>query len=347
MQRKTGLGIRKEKREGEEIAEDKRGPKAKRRRRYEEREEEERTTDASAALESCDEMQELASFSPTENDTTSRISSHDSQSCASRKSCRLTALADILPPAPACLPSTRAGRFTGPALFLTPHQLTRTLSYPSHAAAPHPAVLLTDSLYAVAPRIAHPRRRTPHRTPTPSHAHAIIAVRSRTRRNTAEDVAGASSSTYRCAATTSVAPALRPGIHGDDDGTVTHNQGDGRVCCHIADSTRSQTHRAPSRIPHSPPHPRACYPVQRPPSPLPPRCHPRRERRPPHPLSRPPPLPSSAAVRNHRAQQPRPRLCTAPACARGGLQCPPPHPLDDSDDSNDRAGPTIHITYAP
>ena len=97
MQGKTGLGIRKGKREREEIGEHKRGPKVKRRRRYKEQEEEERTTDASAALKSCDKVQELASFSPGENDATSGILSHDSQSCASCKSCRLAVLSHILP----------------------------------------------------------------------------------------------------------------------------------------------------------------------------------------------------------------------------------------------------------
>ena len=47
----------------------------------------------------------------------------------------------------------------------------------------------------------------------------------------------------------------------------------------------------------------------------------------------------SAAVCNDGAQQPRSRLCTVPACAHGGLQCPFPHPLDNTDNDNDRAAP--------
>ena len=155
MQRKTGLGIRKEKREGEEIAEDKRGPKAKRRRRYEEREEEERTTDASAALESCDEMQELASFSPTENDATS---SH--------------------PLAQAVLRGLRSfsHHTNSPALCpirLTPRPRTLLFSSPTASTPSHPA----SHTHAAAPHITHPRHRTPTQSSPLGAAHAATRPR--------------------------------------------------------------------------------------------------------------------------------------------------------------------------
>ena len=162
MQGKTGLGIRKGKREREEIGEHKRGPKVKRRRRYKEQEEEERTTDASAALKSCDKVQELASFSPGENDATSGILSHDSQSCASCKSCRLAVLSHILPARLRLSPPLAQAVSQGLRSFSHPTNspaLCRS-SLPRHApAAPRyfsSPTTAASTVTTVAPRIPRP-----------------------------------------------------------------------------------------------------------------------------------------------------------------------------------------------